>query len=514
MNTKAKTFSLVTLGCKVNQYEGQQVRQLLESLGLVRVGFDCAADVAVVNTCCVTHTASAKCRQHINKARKLNNKAEIVVCGCLPRVETGELKTGEKLHLVGADDSLAEVVEGIVGKKRGASGGHEAGLGRCKVRSDKELQSGDEANRAVTATGEGQEQVAQADGAEQGADAVGGGCAGEGAAASDDARGRTEARKSGLGNGLRLGLLRSFSGHTRAFLKVQDGCDGYCTYCIVPKTRARLSSKPVAEVVGEAEALATAGHKEIVVSGVFLGAYGLDTVRRRRWETEHNDGLAELLEVLAKVKGLERVRLSSLEPGDVTERLVETLANNRNIMPHLHLSLQSGSDAVLRRMVRQYRSGEFLEKVRMLKERLDRPAITTDVIVGFPGETDADFERTVEVAREVGFARMHVFPFSARRGTSAAKLQNTVNTEVIKKRAKILRGLAKELAGEFRSGFIGETAEVLVEQCGRGSSGRSERYFKVYLDQRVEKNEIVRVRLVKNRQDGVDGKVLQRGYPV
>ena len=304
----------------------------------------------------------------------------------------------------------------------------------------------------------------------------------------------------------KLPLLNSFKGHTRAFLKVQDGCDGYCTYCIVPKTRPVVRSKPVQTVLAEARALVSAGHKEIVVTGIFLGAYGQDTVRRRNWPDRRNDRLAELLDQMAPIPGLARIRLSSLEPADVTPRLLNALCEHRNIMPHLHLPLQSGSDAVLKRMCRQYTADEFRRTVATVKRRLDRPAITTDIIVAFPGETDADFEQTVELARQVGFARMHIFAFSARKGTPAADMRDFVDSGVIKERSRILHQLNAELGAEFRRQFIGQSAQILLESNDGRLCGRSERYFMAYLkdaDGTVKKNDLLKVRLLKNHSDGM-----------
>jgi threonylcarbamoyladenosine tRNA methylthiotransferase MtaB len=324
--------------------------------------------------------------------------------------------------------------------------------------------------------------------------------------------------------------LISFKQQTRAFLKVQDGCDGYCSYCIVPKTRPVVRSKPAETALAEAQALVKSGHKEIVVSGVFLGAYGQKTVRRKIWPESRNDNLADLLDRLAQIPDLARVRLSSLEPADVTERLLDTLCRYPNIMPHLHLPLQSGSDSVLRRMCRQYNVAQFKRTVDSIQTRLDRPAITTDIIVGFPGETDADFRQTLDLARHVGFSKMHVFPFSPRRGTPAAGMPDIVEKRVCQQRSKILRDLDAELGLQYRRQFLGETAEVLIEPFGvrrpasnvpqyttRGTQhtepveGRSERYFKVYLNIQYSSSvehqgsRIVKVRLVENHQRGMVG---------
>jgi len=319
--------------------------------------------------------------------------------------------------------------------------------------------------------------------------------------------------KNNLVNQSKLPHLTSFKGQTRAFLKVQDGCDGHCSYCIIPKTRPYVHSKPVDVALKEARALVEAQHREIVVTGIFLGAYGQTSVRRKCWYKPRNDRLADLLDRMAQIPNLERIRLSSLEPADVTPRLLDTFCKHRNIMPHLHLSLQSGSNAVLKKMCRQYRADEFMRTVESIKSRLDRPAITADVMVGFPGETDADFQQTVDLAREAGFAKMHVFRFSPRKGTAAAGLQGAVDKRVIKERSRILRNFDTEMGGKFRGQFVSETAMVLLENGDGQPSGRSERYFMVYLEKKgskFRKNELVRVKLTKNSENGVVGEALER----
>jgi threonylcarbamoyladenosine tRNA methylthiotransferase MtaB len=309
----------------------------------------------------------------------------------------------------------------------------------------------------------------------------------------------------------KLPPLNSFKDHTRAFLKIQDGCDGYCTYCIVPKTRPFVHSKPDNAVLQEAQALVEAGHREIVVTGVFLGAYGRESVRRKNWPNQRNDNLADLLDKMAEIPHLARIRLSSLEPADLTPRLLDTFCKHRNIMPHLHLSLQSGSNAVLKKMRRQYSADEFIEKIELIKHKLDRPAITTDIIVGFPGETDADFEQTIDLAEDVGFAKMHVFSFSPRKGTPAAKMQDTVDNRVIKERSRVLHNLNIELSQKFQQQFIGETAEILLENNDGQCYGRSERYFMVYLEKtekKLKKNDLVRVTLLRNSEHKIIGQII------
>ena len=454
-----KTFSINTLGCKVNQYESQQIRELLERLGLHQIETPEKPDLAVINTCCVTHTASAKSRQFIRKAQKLTPDAVIVVCGCLPTVQIGELnEPGKNVHLISYRNNLAAALSQIIKGKATAS----------------YLQSFQSCPDTVIKT-------------------------------KNDTKIKY---KNELTNQPKLPPLTSFPGKTRAFLKIQDGCDGYCTYCIVPKTRPFVRSKPVDAAVQEAQALVKAGHREIVVTGIFLGAYGQESVRRKNWPNQQNDKLADFLDKMAEIPDIARIRLSSLEPADVTPRLLDTFCKHRNIMPHLHLSLQSGSDAVLKRMRRQYKADEFREKVESIKSRLDRPAITTDIIVGFPGETDADFEQTVNLAKDTGFAKMHVFSFSPRKGTPAVDMQGAVNNRVIKRRSRKLRELDSELGYKFRQQFVGEKDEILVEESGGECKGRSKRYFVVHLektDGNLKKGQLVKVKVVENREDGVTG---------
>jgi threonylcarbamoyladenosine tRNA methylthiotransferase MtaB len=459
-----KTFSINTLGCKVNQYESQQVRELLERFGLSRLDPPGKADLAVVNTCCVTHTASAKSRQCIRKIRKTNPGSVIVVCGCLPTVQTGEstrLKTNhttENIHFVKKRGDLARILRQIAPPGQGPNNSIKSENGP-KIKHKKEL------------------------------------C-----------------------NYQRLSPLHSYYGQTRAFLKVQDGCDGTCTYCIIPKTRPIVRSRPVDVILEEAQALVRAGHKEIVITGINLGAYGQDTVRRKKWPDQQNNKLVELLDKIAQIPNLARIRLSSLEPADVTPQLLDVFCKHSNIMPHLHLSLQSGSDAVLRKMCRQYRSAQVRETVDMIKSRLDRPAITTDIIVGFPGETDEDFEETVNLAEYTGFVKMHVFKFSPRKGTAAAKMPDRVDNQVIKRRSEILRELDIELGRKFRELFIGESASILIESSNGSLSGRCERYFMVNLIQKgisdlkfqIKNNYLVKVRLIKNSNNSMTGQVKGR----
>jgi threonylcarbamoyladenosine tRNA methylthiotransferase MtaB len=456
-----ETFTINSLGCKVNQYESQQIRELLENFGLRKVESTQRPDLAVINSCCITHTASAKSRQCIRKIRKQSPNAVIIVSGCLPTVQVGELSaTADDVHLIRNRGDLANTVSRITDSKA------------ATLTSQRTQSCPDTTIKAKNSY--------------------------------------KIKYKNDLNNNLNLPPLTSFEGQTRAFLKIQDGCDGFCTYCIVPKTRPFVRSKPIDEVLHEAQALVEAGHREIVLTGIFLGAYSQQSVRRKNWTNRENEHLADLLDKMAEMPNLERIRLSSLEPADLTPRLLDALCGHPNIMPHLHLSLQSGSNNILRKMCRQYRAEEFKEKVDLAKSRLDRPAITTDIIVGFPGETDADFEQTIEMAKVVGFAKMHVFSFSLRKGTAAAVMQERVSNKVIKERSQILRDLDAELGLKYRRQFIGETAQVLIENNNGQLSGRSERYFTVLLEKtekKHKKNGIVTAKLIENSNAGMIGQI-------
>jgi len=406
-----QTFAINTLGCKVNQYESQQIIQSLTERNLIYVQNFAAAELIIIHTCCVTHIASAKSRQFVHKAQKLNPNAKIVVSGCLAKSDPREsANLGPDTLFAGNLDELFSLLE------------KEFNIAKPRQNIN----------------------------------------------------------------------LKKFSGQTRAFLKVQDGCDGYCSYCIIPHTRPQISSKPVEQVVAEAQNLVNAGHKEIILTGIFLGAYGLDTVKRKKWSNNENPLLANLLEQVAQDPNLKRIRLSSLEPADVTAQLLEVMKNHTNIMPHLHLSLQSGSDKILKKMNRQYTVKDFLNSIDNINLQLDRPAITTDIIVGFPGETNQDFAQSLSVAKLAGFSKIHIFPFSKRTGTAAAQLHDQIDKGIITERTKILRELETKLADQFRRQFVGQTADVLIESDVK-NTGKCERYYEITIQtpDALPKGEIV-----------------------
>ncbi len=372
-----RTCRLVTLGCKVNQYETQYVKEALEQNGYREAGADEAADLCVVNTCTVTMEGDAKSRQLVRRLHQHHPGADIVVMGC---------------YATRAPDMVARLP------------------GVTRVITDKTRLAEELAPFGVTAMPRG---------------------------------------------------IQRFDGHQRAFVKVQDGCLLNCTFCIIPKVRPRLRSRPPEDIGAEVAGLVKNGVQEIVLTGIHLGHYGIDLCKGRpknEWCR-----LWHLLEKFEELPGDFRLRLSSLEAAEARDDLVRTLSRSRRVVPHLHLCLQSGSDRVLERMKRRYRSGGFLERCRRIKDALDRPAFTTDVIVGFPGETDADFQATCQVARQVGFAKIHVFSYSPREGTPAAGFADQVPPAVIAQRREHLRALEKELTQAYNQSLVGRHLDVMVE---------------------------------------------------
>jgi threonylcarbamoyladenosine tRNA methylthiotransferase MtaB len=310
------------------------------------------------------------------------------------------------------------------------------------------------------------------------------------------------------------------TGHQRAFLKIQDGCDAYCTYCIIPTLRPRVSSKPVEDVVEEARRLVGAGHVELILTGIFMGAYGQETaLRRRQIARDALTPLGRLIEGLCtRVPGLKRLRLSSLEPGDLTADLLGLMRSHAQVVPHFHLPLQSGSERVLRRMNRQYTRDDFLRMIDDVRAAFDRPAITTDIIVGFPGETEDEFRQTVDVAERSGFIHVHAFPFSPRPGTAAARwAKDFVRPDVAAERVRALREIGERQGLSFRRQFAGETVEVLAESSNASDDahwqhGRTARYFAVHFQHpEGAAGRTVRVRVDEVLPDRTVGTVVGMG---
>ena len=411
-----KSVALHNLGCKVNAYELDFMQQMLLEKGYKIVPFDEAADIYIVNTCTVTNIADRKSRQMLHRARNLNPDAVVVAVGCY--VQTGQ----ESLEADGTVDlaignnkkgELAKILEEYLERRR---------------------QTAEQKNTDVS------EHTATE---EQGKTDVG--------------KKRTEIHKIDIGRVTEYEelTLRGTAGHTRAFLKIQDGCNQFCTYCIIPYARGRIRSRKQEDVLTEAAHLVEAGYQELVLTGIHLSSYGMD-----RGGTE----LLPLLRELSTLTGVERIRLGSLEPGIVTEEFAQELRSLPKVCPHFHLSLQSGSDAVLRRMNRRYNTAAYLEAVMQLREAYGNPAITTDVIVGFPGETDAEFRETEEFLSRVGFYEMHIFKYSRRKGTPAADMPGQLTEAEKAARSERLMKLEREMSRAFRETFLGKEVSVLFEE--------------------------------------------------
>ena len=285
---------------------------------------------------------------------------------------------------------------------------------------------------------------------------------------------------------------------TRAFIKVEDGCNNFCTYCAIPYARGRVASRSFESCVEEAKFLADSGYKEITVSGIHLCSYGKD-------RGEDIMSLLKLLQAIDTVPGVERLGLGSLEPMSMTEEFIEGLAGLKHLCPHFHLSLQSGSDTVLKRMNRRYDTEEYEERVRLLRKYFPDMSLTTDIITGFPGETEAEFEETCLFARKMAFAKIHVFPYSEREGTAAAAMPQ-MDMSVRKTRAAKLISISDELSAEFAAGMTGKTAEVLVETVSDGiPEGYTANYVRTKITEGADVSEIRSGDIVKGVISGSDG---------
>ena len=409
--------ALHNLGCKVNAYETEAMGQLLKEAGYEIVPFEEKADVYVINTCSVTNIADRKSRQMLHRARKRNPDAVVVAAGCYVQVAADSLQK----------DGAADILIGNNRKKDLAVILEEYFAGRRKTR------------RAVETAGQ----------------AVGGELPGTPAAAPNAQSCVIDIAKTREYEALSVSATAE---HTRAFIKIQDGCNQFCSYCIIPYARGRVRSRGAAEILEEARTLTAAGYREIVVTGIHISSYGTDMPEGERVE------LIGLLEMLDRVDGLWRLRLGSLEPRIVTEDFVRRIAALRTICPHFHLSLHSGCDATLKRMNRHYTAAEYAAGCALLRKAFDRPAITTDVITGFPGETEEEFEQTVSFLRQIGLYELHVFPYSRREGTRAAAMPDQVEEAVKKERSARLLALNREASSAYRRSFLGEEKEVLMEE--------------------------------------------------
>ena len=497
------TYTLTTLGCKVNQYDGCALATAFEAAGLTPAealpGRTTGADLVAVNTCCVTRTAMRKSRQAIRRAVRGAPGAAVVVVGCYSDHDARGLTTllaslgvpSQRCLVAGHnDDDLLERVQRLVALL-GATG------------------------QSVARADDGPDRQAGVKEDDGWMSALADACSHSIIRNSANIKAnRDRAIKRNSSATRHLGPIREFFHHQRAFVKVQDGCDAFCTYCIVPYTRSVVWSRSVDEIADECRQLVDSGHKEIVLAGVFLGAFGRGSTVRKRWPTTAAP-LIELVSRVSAIDGLWRLRLSSLEPGDLGEDLLQLWRDLPNLAPHFHLPLQSGSADVLRAMNRQYTPEQFGSTVRAVRRVVDDAAITTDVIVGFPGESESDFSQTLDLAAEAGFAKIHAFPFSAIEGTVAwTRRSQAPAPNVVKQRLARLAQLERDMAMDYRRRFVGRTMEALVESTVPGPGvrqGMTDRYLTVRFDadSRDLTGQVVAVKITAVTQEGLDGTLVQ-----
>lgn len=402
-----KKAALHNLGCKVNSYETEAMQQLLENAGYEIVPFAEGADVYIINTCSVTNIADRKSRQMLHRAKKMNPEAVVVAAGCYVQAAGEELKKDEAVDLVVGNNKktdLVSILEDYFTQRKNPEEDTVFG----------QNDTPDETLETIIDIGDTREYE-------------------------------------------NLSIDR-ISDHTRAFIKVQDGCNQFCSYCIIPYTRGRVRSRRPDEVVEEVKRLTISGYQEIVLTGIHLSSYGMDFPEEERLT------LLDLIQSIHEVEGLKRIRLGSLEPRIVTEEFSQALAGLHKICPHFHLSLQSGSDNTLKRMNRHYTTEDYLNRCQILRKAFKNPAITTDVIVGFPGESAEDFQETKEYLKNVQFYEMHVFKYSKRNGTRAAVMPDQVPESIKAERSNDLLRLEKEMSLEYRKSWLGSRTEVLMEE--------------------------------------------------
>ncbi|MEG3006723.1 MAG: tRNA (N(6)-L-threonylcarbamoyladenosine(37)-C(2))-methylthiotransferase MtaB [Oscillospiraceae bacterium] len=405
-------IAFYTLGCKVNQYETQLLKEHFSSLGYVECDVEEKADVYIVNSCTVTLAANKKSRQVIHRFRRINPDAIIALIGCFPQAFANEAELIKEADIIsGTKDKLS--ISNLI---------------------DEFMQNGE---RIVRITPHKPQE-------------------------------KFENTTS-----------TAHEEKTRAFVKIEDGCERYCAYCIIPKARGNVRSKPIDSIVEEVKILAEKGYKEVVLVGINLAMYGVDLGLR----------LVDAVKAVCKVEGIERVRLGSSEPMLVTIDDFVQMAEYKNVCPHFHIALQSGSDAVLKRMKRPYNTEQYKNIIDAVRENFDNPAITTDIIVGFPDETDEEFNQTIDFVKKLNLAMAHIFPYSRREGTVAYDMPNQVPESVKTKRAKILHEVCEELRKNYLKSQIGTKALVLFENTTNeyGRMGHTPNYTQVY-----GKNEIAK----------------------
>ena len=436
-----------TLGCKVNIYEtGAMEEQFLKHGYELTEGI---ADIYVINTCSVTNIAERKSRQMLRRAKELNPKAIIVACGCYAQVASSEIANIPEVDIIIGNNEKTNIVNIIEDYKKNKE--REALIGDV-------IHQNDFVDFGIT----------------------------------------------------------TYTELNRAVIKVQDGCDRFCSYCIIPYARGKVRSRVPENILEEIKKIAQKGIKEVVITGIHLASYGKDfkneevkEYRKKYGYDEQYDEfnpkddlqsggfrLIELLEQINKIDGIERIRLGSLEPKLITENFIHRLIKIEKICPHFHLSLQSGCDKTLKNMNRRYTTAEFRSSVNLIRKYYKDVSLTTDIIVGFPGETDNDFEETYKFLKEIKFYKMHIFKYSPKKGTVAAKMSNQIDGKIKEERSKKLIELSDKNEEEYNRETIGKTVNVLFEEkVGEYYKGHTTNYITV--NAKSEENVIDKIKEVK-----------------
>ena len=410
---KLNTAAVINLGCKVNKYESDSMKDKLLAAGIQIVEPEQAADVYIVNTCSVTNMAQKKSRQMLRRAKKMNPKAIIVAAGCYVNAEHDGLKQEEFVDIVVSNNCKKDIVTALTEYLKNQS----AADYYVDINQTKQYEE--------------------------------------------------------MGS-----LEASHLDHQRAYIKIQDGCNQFCSYCIIPYTRGRVRSRSPQNILEEITALAKGGVNEFVLTGIHISSYGVDfrgeTVQYEDMlskqsgnsseEKSSQIGLGELIREIAQIPEVKRIRLGSLEPRIITKEFLTKIKESGKVCPHFHLSLQSACNATLKRMNRKYTIEEFKEKCQMLRDTFEYPAITTDVIVGFPGETEEEFLTTKKNLEELNLYEIHVFKYSVREGTVAQKMPNQVPEQIKGERSDRILALTARQKQEFEEQFSGKEEEVLVEE--------------------------------------------------
>ena len=400
-----KTVAFCTLGCKVNQYETDAMRGSFEAEGYEVKEFSQEASVYVINTCTVTNMADRKSRQMMHRAKKKNPDGIIVAVGCYVQAAKEQLEEDTLIDLVIGNNMKSQVVQIV-----------EQYIQDNRHTEDRDAYVADIAHSHEYETMH----------------------------------------------------IETVSEHTRAYIKIQDGCNQFCSYCIIPYARGRVRSRKMEDILQEVRNLTANGYKEIVLTGIHISSYGLDFEHTADEQEDYgpfkNGALIDLIEALSGIEGLERIRLGSLEPRIITENFVRRLCKVPQICPHFHLSLQSGCDETLKRMNRHYTTALYLEKCGILRQYFDRPALTTDVIVGFPGETEEEFAQTERFLETVHFSDMHIFKYSKRRGTKAADMPNQIDPQIQSVRSEKLIALGERMKDDFLEVCKDQEQIVLIEE--------------------------------------------------